>query len=237
MAVSAKRLDQAHCRGDMRQRNGVALSACHGRSLARLGRTRDHNTHSERTGDLFIKCRIALQQLIHQPQETSRLRALDHPMIVGARHRHDLGQAELLDGRRVHRRELGRIRDRSGGDDAALAWHQSGHRRHGTEPARVGQRHRGAGEIVGQQLVVARLVDDRFVGRQEFGKAEGIGALEHRDHQAARPVFALDIHGEPEIDVNGNHLERVGAALEDASAHHRELPRALHQCPRDQVRV
>ena len=138
--------------------------------------------------------------------------------------------------RRSHRRELRRIRDRAGGDDAALARHEARYRRDRAEPARVGERHRGTGKVVRHQLVVTRLVDQLLVGREEFRETERVRELDDRDHEAAGAILALDIHRQPEIHVLGNDLERVGAALEHAGSHHRELAAATHQRPRNQVR-
>ena len=69
-------------------------------------------------------------------------------------------------------RPLGRVGDRAGGDDRALALHQARHRGDGADPAGVGQRDVGALEVVGGELALARLGDQLLVVGVEAGEVE-----------------------------------------------------------------
>ena len=131
-------------------------------------------------GDPLVEVVLALQQLLDAAQEGARLGALDDPVVVGRGQRHHLRDAELAQavGRGVG--PLGRVGDRAGGDDRALAAHQARHRGDGADPARVGQRDVGALEVVGGELVLARLVDQLLVVAVEGGEVEPVGALDRR---------------------------------------------------------
>ena len=61
-----------------------------------------------------------------------------------------------------------RVGDRAGGDDRALPDHQPRHRGDRADPAGVGQRQVGAGQVVGGQRVRAGLLDERVVGVEEL---------------------------------------------------------------------
>ena len=103
----------------------------------------------QRVEDPVVEAVLAEQLAVHDAQEVAGLRALDDPVVVGRRQRHDLADRQpcerLLRGALV----LGRVLHRTDADDRALALHEPGHRVVGADRARVGQADRRAGEVVG----------------------------------------------------------------------------------------
>ena len=97
-------------------------------------------------------------------------------MVVGRGQRHDLADREP--GQRLGRGALvlGRVVHRADADDRALALHQARHRVDGADRARVGEADRGAGEVVGGELVAARPAHDVLVGRPERGRSPSSSA-------------------------------------------------------------
>ena len=186
-------------------------------------------------GDRLVEAVLALEQLLDAAQEGARLGALDHPVVVGRGQRHHLRDAELPQPLRRGVRPLGRVGDRAGGDDRALALHQARDRGDGADPARVGQRDVGALEVVGGELALARLRDQVLVVGVEGGEVEPVGALDRRHHQAVRAVLALDVDGDAEVDRAALDRERLAVALLEGAHHHRPLLGRLHDRPGDQV--
>ena len=131
--------------------------------------------------------------------------------------------------------ELRRIRDGAGGDDAALAGHEPRHRHRGAESARIGERHRAAREIVGHQLVAARLGDESLVGGMEGREIKGVGALDDGHHEAAGAVLALDVDGEAESEVGRGVAERGAVGRAVAVPHDGVLLPRQDQRVRDQM--
>ncbi len=127
-------------------------------------------------GDRLVEVVLTLQQLLDLAQELARLGALDDAVVVGRGKRHDFRDAELLDPFRRGVRPLRRVGDRAGGDDRALAGEQARHRGDGADPARVGEADVGADEVVGGQLVLARLRDQVFEGGVEALRSRGPGS-------------------------------------------------------------
>ena len=154
--------------------------------------------HADRLEDRVVEAVLALEQLVDAAQEGARLRALDHAVVVGRGHRHDLLHAELRELRRVHGGHAGRVADRAGGHDRALARHQPRHARHGADPARVRERDVRALVGVGLKRVVARAHHELVVAGHEVGEAELARVAQHRHHQRAGAVLALHVHGEAE---------------------------------------
>ena len=131
--------------------------------------------------------------------------------------------------------ELGRVADRADRDDAALAGHEPRHRGDRAEPAGVGERHRGAGEVVGHEAVGARLLDQRLVGGVERGEVHRLGALDDRHHEPAAAVLPLHVHRQAERDALGLHPVRRPVVHDEGVAHDRVLLGGLHQRVGDQV--
>ena len=96
-------------------------------------------------------------------EELAALRALDDAVVVGARERDDLADADLGERLRVGAFVLGRVGDRADADDHALAGHEARHRVQRADRARVRERHRRAREVVDRQLVRARPADEVLV--------------------------------------------------------------------------
>ncbi len=182
-------------------------------------------------GHRLVEVVLALQQLVDPAQERAGLRPLDHPVVVGGRHRHHLRDAERLDllGRGMC--PLNRVGDRAGGDDRALSRHQPRHGRDGPEPAGVGEGDVRALEVVGGELVLARLGDQVLVVGMEAGEVEAARALDRRHHQRAL-ALALDVHGDPEAHPPGLDDERLSISLDEGAPHHRELLARPSRWPR-----
>src|SRR5438445_2476811 len=87
----------------------------------------------------------------------------------------------------------GDLADGAGRDDRALALHETRYRRHGTQRAGVRQLDRATGEIVGQEPVGARLLDERFVRRVERREVHRLGVLDHRYDERPAAVLLLDV--------------------------------------------
>ena len=111
----------------------------------------------------LVEALLALEQRLDPLKEAAGLGALDDPVVVGRGHGHDLlGPDRLAD-----RAQARRVTDRAGGDDRALPDHQPRDRGDRADPAGVGQRQVGAGQVVGGERVGARLLDQRVVGVEE----------------------------------------------------------------------
>ena len=159
---------------------------------------------------------------------------LDDAVVVGRRHRHHLRDPERLDLLRRRVRPLDRVGDRAGGDDRSLARQQARNRRDRAEPAGIGEGDVRTLEVVGGQLVLARLGDQLLVIGVEGGEVELVGPLDAGHHQASRPL-ALDVDGDPQVDAARlDHLRLAVALLVDAR-HHPPLGGRLDDRPGDQV--
>ncbi len=186
-------------------------------------------------GDRLVEAVLALQQFLDPAQEGARLGALDDAVVVGRGQRHHFRDAELLDPFRRGVPPLRRVGDRAGGDDRALAAQQPRYRGHRPDPARVGEADVGALEVVGRELVLARLRDQLFVVGVEAGEVEPVGTLDRRDHQAVGAVLFLDVDGDPEVDRVAFDRERLAVFLGKHAHHHREVHGRLHNRPGDEV--
>ncbi len=216
VAVGAMRLDQRHRRGHVIQ-VGLALPDGAGggadapRRHALRHRGRRQGGEPQAGESVFIEAVVTLEEVVQRPEELAGLRTLDHPMVVGAGGRHDLGDAEFPEPVVGEIGEGGGIGDGADGDDAPLARHQARHRGDRSDAARVGQRHSGAREGIRQQLVAARLLHQRLVGGMKLGEALGLGIADHRHHQAAAAVLALHVHRDAQ--VHGPALDPVRSAV------------------------
>ena len=157
--------------------------------------------HPEGVEDVVVEAVLAEQQLVDPLQEQPRLGALDDAVVVGARDRDDLGDAERRQVAAVGALELGRVVDGADADDDALAGHQARHRLHRADGARVGQCDAGALEVGDGQLVAPDLADDLLVGDEEAGEVERVGVAEHRNDERARAVALVDVDREAHVDV------------------------------------
>ena len=84
----------------------------------------------------------------------------------------------------------------------------------------------------GMQLVGARLLDQRLVGRVERGEVHRVGALDDRHDETAAAVLPLDVHREAERDAVGRDPVRRTVMHDQGVAHDRMLLGGLHERPR-----
>ena len=157
--------------------------------------------HAHRLEQVVVEAVGAGQEGGHPAEEEARLGPLDDPVVVGRGERDHLAQAELGQHARVGRLEPGRVPERADADDGALARHEPRHRLHRAERARVGQRHRRPGEVVGRDLVGVDLADQVLVGHHEGAEVERVGVLDARHQQGAAAVALLLVDREPEPHV------------------------------------
>ncbi len=196
----------------------------------------DHRgLEAEIGGNRLVEAVLALQQLLDPAQEGARLGALDDAVVVGRGQRHHFADAELLDPFRRGVPPLRRVGDRAGGDDRALAAEQTRHRGHRPDPARIGEGDVRPLEVVGAELVLARLCDQLFVVGVEAGEVEPVGALDRRHHQGVGAVLFLDVDGDPEVDRAAIDRERLALALLEDPDHDREVFGRLDDRPGDEV--
>lgn len=156
---------------------------------------------AQRLEDLVVELVLAEQELGDDPQELAGGGALDDPVVVRRGQRHDLGDAQLVQGVLGGALELGRVVHRADAHDEALSGHQAGHRVDGADAAGVGQRGGDAGEVVHAELAVAGAADDVLVGLPELEEVERLGLLDGRDDQLAVAVRLHQVDGETEVDV------------------------------------
>ncbi len=235
--VHAEGLDQRHRRAHVvehvgRDRSGGLVPFGGGRGLDDLIA---HRGELEALVDLLVEPVGALQQVLDGGQELPRLGALDDAVVVGARDGHDLADAELLEALFGHGGELDRIADRADRDDAALTGHQPRHRGYRAEPAGVGERHRGAREVVGHEAVAARLLDQGLVGGVERGEIHRLRALDDGDDQPAAAILPLYVHRESERDALGLHPVRHPLVRGEGVSHDGVFLGRLNQRERDEV--
>jgi len=170
----------------------------------------------------LIKPFLSLEEGIQVPEKHPGLRAMDDPVIVGARDRDDLRAGDLA--------------NRPRGDDRALALHEARYGRDGAEGAGIGQLDSAARKVVGHQAVGPRLLDQRLVRRVESGEIHRFGVLDDGHDQRPAAVLLLDVHREPE--ANGARIDAVGFAVDvlEVVRHDREALGSLDDSVPDQVR-
>ena len=156
-------------------------------------------------------------------------------MIVGARQRHDLLDAELAQRGIARVLQARRQRDRAGGDDRTLTGHEPRNRGDRSDAAGIGQRETRAAEFVGDEFVLARFGDELFVRGAELREVERVGPLDDRHDQKARTVFALRVDGQPEVHAVLDLRERRSVAAETRDDRGL-LARRAHERERDDVR-
>ena len=183
----------------------------------------------------LVEAVLALEQLVDPAQERARLGALDHAVVVGAEVIvMTFGDAELPELRRVDLGEPGRVADRAGGDDRALAGHQPRHRRDRADAARVRERDVRALVVVGRQRVVARAGDQLVVAGDEGrrSRARRRRGSPARRASACRPCAPRRPPG-PRLDA-ARASTRCGlpSTLRVGVGHHRHVGGGLRRSPR-----
>ncbi len=185
--------------------------------------------------DRLVEAALPDQQLVHLLQELPGPGSLDDTVVVGAGERDRLADPEGRERLLAGPLELGGVLQGTGADDRALPAHQAGHRVHGADAARVGQRDRGALEVRGGELVRACAADQILVGGQVLGEAHRVSALDARHEQGPGAVGLGDVDRDAEVHVRGGDRRglAVDLGVEDVLA--RELLERLHDRPADEV--
>ena len=187
------------------------------------GRRGSGGRRAERDAQLgeepVVEAVLALQELLDEREEPTRLRALDDAVVVRRGHRHDLlGADHRPDGA-----EADGVVDRAGRHDGALADHEPRDGGDGADAARVGQRDVRAGEVVGAQLVLARLADELAERAEELGERHAPRVADDRDHEGPRAVLLLDVDGDAEVHGGVVDAVRLAVDLGEVMRHHRHL--------------
>ncbi len=235
MPVGSERLDQRHRRRDVVQHvrrdrlRRLGQLGCRGREAIADGR------QLQALRDRVVKVIFALEEMIERGEEAPRLRALNDPVIVGTGHGHHFAHAQLAQLVLGHGAELDRIADRADRDDAALARHESRHRRGGPEAAGIRELDGGAREVVRHQSIGPGLFHYAFVRGQEAGEVHGVRALDHRYHEASTAVLALHVHRETEAYTLRLDPVRRAIVHQEGVRHHRMALGRLHQGEGDEV--
>ena len=191
--------------------------------------------NGERGEDLVVEPIFAGEQARHLGKEVSALGALDHPVVVGAGERDDLGHAKAGEGVRVGELVLGGIANRAGGEDQALPDHQARHGLRGAEHPRIGERDVGVGEVFGGELAAVGLADEVVVRREEGGELERLGALDARHDERTAAVSARDVRRESEVDVLRKEPVRRAVEFDVDPTHRRHRLECLDERPGEQV--
>ena len=129
----------------------------------------------------------------------------------------------------------GRVADRAGGHDRALAGHQPRHGGDRAQAAGVGQRDVGALVGAGVERVVPRARHQLVVAGGEVGEGQRAGVVQHRHHQRAGAVLALHVHGQAQRHPGRGHALRLAVGLGVGVAHHGQVLGGLDDRPGDQV--
>ncbi len=218
VATDAVHVDQLLHRNDLLEPFDRA-----GRRAVVLRPARRLVRNGEALEDLVVEAVGADEEVVHRGEHLAALRALDDAVVVGARERHDLPDAQLGQRLRIGALVLGRVDDRADADDHALSGHEARHRVHRADRAGVGDRHRRAAQVVRSELVVARATHEVFVRGVEAREVEGVGLLDVGDDQRARAVGLLEVDREPEVDVFVVHDARLAVDEPEARVHRPDL--------------
>ena len=175
------------------------------------------------------------QQLVDGAQELAGLRALDDAVVVGGGQRDQLADAQFGDAFLAGALELGGVLQCARADDRALPAHQPRHRMHGADGARIRQRDRHAGVVLGGQLAVPGAPHDVLVGRENWPKRIVSARLIAGHHELPVAVLALQVDRQAQVDVRRGDRGRLAVHLGEVPVHVRELPDRLHDRVTDQV--
>ena len=217
-------------RGDELQDAGVLVDAGIGDVLAPPdGLVRD----AEGVEDLVVEL-VREEQAVDLTQELAGLRALDDPVIVGRGQGGDLADGVVGQLLLAGTLELGGVLHGAHTEDRALTHGQTGHRVHGADTARVGQRDRDAREVVHRQLALAGAGDDVLVGVEEAAEVERLTVADGRDDERATGL-GLHVDGQSEVDPRRGDGVRLAVDLLVVVVHIRVRLDGLHHRVPDEV--
>ena len=191
--------------------------------------------NAKRGEDSLVEAVLTDQALVNLLEKFTRPGTLDHAVIVGRSEGDRLTDSQLGQGLRARALKLGGIFKGASTDDRTLAAHQTRNRMLGTDTARIREGDRGAGEVVGKELVTAGLRDDGLVGTDELAEGHLLGLLDTRNQQHTGAVGLGHIDGEAEVDVRRGHYRRLALDLVVEHVLARKLFDRLHDRPPDEV--
>ena len=172
----------------------------------------------QRGEDLLVETTCAEQQIMEVSQELTGLGPLNDSMVVRARNRDELADAELGQHLGVRGLVLGGISDRTGPDDQALALHKARHGLRCAYRSGVREGHRRVGEILEFEIVVTNSSNQVLVGIEEALEVELIRVLDIRNQQDAVPG-PLDVDRQTKVDALVMHRVRGPVDLGVARSH------------------
>jgi hypothetical protein len=191
---------------------------------------------AERGEDVLVEVVVADQALVHLLEELARPGTLDDSVVIGARERDRLADAELGEVLRRGALEGRRVLQRAGADDASLTAHESRDRVLGSDAARVRERDRDALEVGRGELVGPRAGDDILIGVEELEEGHGVGALDAGHEERTGAVGLGQVDRDAERDVRRSDDRRLAVRLVVVHVLARELLERLHDRPADEVR-
>ena len=155
----------------------------------------------ERLEHLVVEAVLAHQAVGDVGEEEPRLGTLNDPVVVGGGEGNRLAHTQVGDCARVGCLEARWVPQRSHPDDEPLARHEPRDRLDGSECPRVGQGHRGPGEIVRGDLVGVDLAHQLLVGGDEAAEVPGVRLGDARHQEGAVTARLLHVHRQPEADA------------------------------------
>ena len=134
-------------------------------------------------------------------QVLTRPSTLDDPVVIGGGQGDGFANAQIREGSLGGALEFRWVLECSCTNDAGLAAHQARNRVLGSNTARVRQRNRVAGVIIGSESSLTGALHHVLVGDQEISEAHVLGSLDSRHHKTAGPIGLRHIDRDTQVDV------------------------------------
>ena len=191
---------------------------------------------AQRGEDLFVEVVATDKALVHHFEELARAGALNHAVIVGARHGEGLRDPQICQHLGCGALELCRILQSTHTNDAPLPLHQARNRMHGADAAGVRQRNCGALEVCGGQFALTRALHEVLVRGEVLIEVEGVGPLDRGNHECARAIRLGEVDRDTQADVRGGDDRGLAVDFGVGDVLAWELFQCLDDRPADQMR-